>query len=62
MALQTSRETNQNFLSIIDPTGIGVPPRYHAETLRVDRNALLNRLHIASEITPDSMSNIQAIV
>jgi hypothetical protein len=62
LTLQKAREANQNFLVIIDPAGIGVPPRYHSETLHVDRNALLNRLHIAIEVTPTSMGDIQPIV
>lgn len=62
LELQKSRETNQSILVIIDPTGIGVPPRYHSETLQVDRKALLNRLHIATEVPQNSIGDLQPIV
>jgi len=61
-SLQQSRDANQKMLGIIDPAGIGVPARYHSETLLVDRNALLKRIHLSSEITEESMGDLEAIV
>ncbi len=62
LALQQSRQANQRVLAIIDPTGIGVPPRYNPTALLADRDALLSRLHIAVEIINDSIGDIESIV
>ncbi|MFV1985023.1 MAG: LPP20 family lipoprotein [Thiohalomonadales bacterium] len=62
LALQQSRQANQRILAIIDPTGIGVPPHYNPAALLADRDALLSRLHIAVEITNDSIGDIESIV
>ncbi len=62
LSLQVSRQANQRLLTIIDPIGVGVKPRYNPESLLTDRNALLRRIHIAVEITHDSIGDIDSIV
>lgn len=62
LALQRSRQANQRLLAIIDPTGIGVTPRYSLSALLADRDTLLKRLHISVEIIHDSIGDIESIV
>jgi len=62
LSLQLERQANQRILTIVDPTGMGVPPRYNPAALLADRDTLLRRLHIEAEITQDPIGGIEPIV
>ena len=46
---QVERSAYQKALKIVDISGVGVPPRWSAATLRIDLDALLHRMRIAAK-------------
>lgn len=46
---QVRRSAYQKALKVVDVSGVGVPPRWNAMTLRIDLDKLLRRMHIAAQ-------------
>jgi len=62
VAIQFARGENQRVLKIVDPTGIGAPPTYNLNSLRSQRNALLERVKIELQLTNDPIGGVEPIL
>lgn len=56
---QVERSAYQKALKIVDLSGVGVPPRWNAATLRIDLDELLHRMRIAAQAADSTLSGLK---
>lgn len=59
---QIEREQYQRYLSVVDRTGVGVPPAYSTQRLVGDFDKLLKRLKIAPKVTNDPLGGLEDVM
>jgi hypothetical protein len=62
VSTQFDRLAEQRVLRIVDPSGVGEPPRYDLGQLIKDRDTLLARVKLTSTITSDSLGGLAELV
>lgn len=59
LAAQVERRHYQDYLAVVDRTGVGVPPRHDPVRLKADLDALLTRVAIRTRVTADPLGGLE---
>jgi hypothetical protein len=59
---QNQRAGLQRDLRVIDPTGVGVPPRWELARLESDLNEVTKRLHLSVGVGGDPVGNLETML
>ncbi|HSH68952.1 MAG TPA: LPP20 family lipoprotein, partial [Deferrisomatales bacterium] len=59
LAAQVERRHYQDYLAVVDRTGVGVPPRHDPVRLKSDLDALLTRVAIRTRISADPLGGLE---
>lgn len=62
VTLQVAREEAQRLLKVVDPSGLGEPSRWQLEVLRSDRDALLARVRIRTQVVADPVGDLEPLL
>jgi len=60
--LQVAREEARRLLQVVDPSGLGEPSRWHLDVLRSDRDALLARVRIRTQVVADPIGDLEPLL
>lgn len=60
--IQKARAGVQRMLTVVDPTGVGVPARWRLSTLQISRDRLRRRVRIAPMVTEDPVGGLNAVL
>ncbi len=62
VALQVARAEADRLLRVVDPAGLGEPPARALDVLRADRDALLARIRIRTEVVADPTGDLAPLL